>query len=147
MHVQDIMQRDPMHHMSGYPNDNISQNCSNHNTTTRKLTLIHFRYRTFPSPQRSAVILLPSLSLLFPFPRHSLICGPFLWFSYFKWVWYKWNYIVCNILGLAFFTWHNSLEIHSRCCGYDTGFLSHFFFGVSVLLCKIGMKTPVLRSW
>lgn len=28
---------------------------------------------------------------------------------------YKWNRIVCDLLGLAFFTWHNSLKIHPGC--------------------------------
>lgn len=27
----------------------------------------------------------------------------------------KWNYTVCKLLGLAFFTPHNSMEIHPRC--------------------------------
>ena len=35
---------------------------------------------------------------------------------------YKWNHRICNLLGLAFFTRHYSLEIHQR-CGVDGFFL------------------------
>lgn len=52
-----------------------------------------------------------------PYPWQPMTCSPYLEFVILRML-YKWNYTQCNLLRWAFFTQHNSLEIHSNCCIY-----------------------------
>ena len=46
-----------------------------------------------------------------------LICSKIFFLKYFRFkMLCKWNHAVCNLLGLAFFTQHNSLDIHPSSC-------------------------------
>lgn len=71
-------------------------------------------YRTVPSPQGSVILSFYShfylFSTLLSNTFRPLICSSFPSFVISKML-CKWN-MVCNFLGLAFFTWHNFFKIH-----------------------------------
>lgn len=79
------------------------------------VTTTQIRIQKFPSP--SKVPLPPFQLIAVPIPKIK----PLFWLLLlliifnFSWTLYKWNHIVCTILCLASFTYHNSFEIHPFC--------------------------------
>lgn len=88
--------------------------CQNWN---KKVTIVPPSWSLVLPPLYGHIHFPPSPCSPIPNPWQPLTCSPYLVFVILRML-YKWNYTQCNLLRWAFFTQHNSLEIHSNCCIY-----------------------------